>query len=140
MDIQKLKEDLIRDEGKVLYAYQDTLGYWTIGVGHLIDKRKGGGLPDAVVEMLLLHDIDEKIEACRKAFSWFDELDDARQRVIVNMAFNLGIDGLKKFKRMLSAIENKDYSEAARQMLDSVWAKQVGIRATRLANLMKYGV
>ena len=70
---------------------------------------------------------------------WARALSPERQAVLVNMAFNLGIAGLLAFKRMLAACERGEYAAAAREMLDSVWAKQVGARAVRLAEQMRTG-
>jgi len=116
---------LIEHEGEVLSAYQDSLGYWTIGVGHLIDKRHGGAIPQRISRLLLADDIAIKTAECRSAFDWFDGLDATRQDAIVNLAFNLGIDGLKGFKLMIGAIERQDWKQAAFELFNSLWANQV---------------
>ena len=69
----------------------------------------------------------------------FDTLSTNRQNVLVNMAFNLGIYGLLRFKKMLLAVEKQDWDEAANQMLDSRWSKQVGNRSKELADIMRQG-
>lgn len=132
-------EELRRDEGIVPSAYQDSLGYWTIGVGRLIDKRKGGRLRDEEIDFLLMNDIAEKEEELDAAIPWWRTLSDARQRVILNMCFNLGIKGLLGFKNTLAMVKAGDYDGAAAGMLSSKWAKQVGARATRLSEMMKEG-
>lgn len=137
---EKLRAQITRDEGKVSHAYQDSLGYWTIGVGHLIDERKGGSLPEFIVDTLLSHDIEKHQRELIAALPWFIELDPVRQAVLVNMAFNLGTVGLLKFANTLRAIRDGSYSGAAMHMLDSAWAQQVGIRAQRLATQMETGV
>lgn len=71
MNIFKLKDDLMRDEGNIRHAYQDSLGYWTIGVGHLIDRRRGGELSDAVIGMILHEDINSKIEELNEKLPWW---------------------------------------------------------------------
>lgn len=129
--------DLIRDEGEVLHAYKDSLGYWTIGVGRLIDGRKSGGITRAESRYLLANDIEGKIRALDEAIPWWKGLDDTRRRVLVNMAFNLGIAGLLGFRATLAAIKRGDYEQAAINMLDSKWSRQVGARAVRLAALMR---
>lgn len=139
MDKKQLTEELRRDEGVVPFAYQDHLGYWTIGVGRLIDKRKGGGLSDAEIDFLLSNDIDRFEKQIIDALPWYSKLDDVRQRVLVNMAFNLGIAGLLGFKNTLAMIERGDYAGAAKGMLNSKWAGQVGERAKRLATMMETG-
>lgn len=137
---EKLRAQLIRDEGKVPYAYQDSLGYWTIGVGHLVDKDKGGSLPDFIIDTLLEHDIEKHTKELIAALPWFIQLDPPRQGVLVNMAFNLGTAGLLKFANTLNAVREGSYSLAAQRMLDSKWATQVGPRATRLATQMETGI
>ena len=137
MNLLPLISELRRDEGVVAHAYQDSLGYWTIGVGHLIDKRKGGKMPDVIIDMLLRYDIDEKVAELNEKLPWWGFLDEPSQRVIVNMAFNLGVEGLLKFKDFMDALKDGDRNRAASEMLNSKWAEQVGARATRLAAVIK---
>lgn len=137
-DMDMLRE-LRRDEGVVPYAYQDSLGYWTIGVGRLIDKRKGGRLTDTEMDYLLGNDIMEKEAELDKALPWWRNMTAARQRVLLNMCFNLGLTKLLGFKNALKAMEAGDYQKAAAGMLDSLWARQVGQRAQRLATMMRNG-
>ena len=137
MNLLPLINELRRDEGVKDYAYQDSLGYWTIGVGHLIDKRKGGKMPDVIIDMLLRYDIDEKIAELNERLPWWGFLDESSQRVIVNMAFNLGVEGLLKFGKFMDALKDGDRNRAASEMLDSKWAEQVGARATRLATIIR---
>jgi len=137
-DLQLIKE-LRRDEGVIPHAYQDSLGYWTIGVGRLIDKRKGGKLTDEEIDYLLMNDIKECVEDLDKNLPWWRSLSDSRRRVLVNMRFNLGMAGLLGFKNTLKFIETGEYKRAAANMLLSKWAKQVGQRANRLAKMMEMG-
>ena len=137
MNLSPLIAELRRDEGVVEHAYQDSLGYWTIGVGHLIDKRKGGRISDVVIDMLLKLDIDEKIAELNEKLPWWGFLDEPSQRVLVNMAFNLGVGGLLKFEKFMDALKDGDRDRAALEMLSSTWAKQVGARATRLASVIR---
>lgn len=139
MDKNKLTKELRRDEGVVPHAYQDHLGYLTIGVGRLIDKRKGGGLSDDEIDYLLSNDINRFEKQVIDALPWYGKLDDVRQRVLVNMAFNMGIAGLLGFKNTLAMIERGDYAGAAKGMLASKWATQVGDRAKRLSKMMETG-
>jgi len=133
-----LKDLLIKHEGEILHAYLDSEGYLTIGVGHLIDKRRGGGIPHDIAILLLDMDIATHTAEARQ-FPWFDTLDPVRQDVVINMIFNLGVNGFKGFKKMILALEFGDYQEAAAQMLDSKWANQVGNRAVELAEMMRTG-
>lgn len=137
--------DLVRDEGEVLHAYADSLGYLTIGVGRLIDQRRGGGITHDEAMHLLRNDV-AKVEAqLDAALPWWIGLSDARRRALINMAFNLGIGsrqppkGLLAFQNTLAAIKARDYEAAARGMLASRWAEQVGARARRLAEMMRVG-
>lgn len=138
---QELTRQLRGDEGVEPHAYQDHLGFWTIGVGRLIDKRKSGsGLRPSEIDMLLQNDIDDRIEALTRRLQWFQDLDDARRGALLNMSFQLGVDGLLGFKNTLRMIERGDYSAAAEGMLNSLWARQTPERAARMAQQMKTGV
>lgn len=132
-------EQLLRDEGEVLHAYRDGEGYWTIGVGHLIDKRRGGGISQRISRLIL----EEDVESCKwevhVRFPWFNGLNLARQGVMLNMAFNLGIAGLSGFHNFLSCMGAGDWEGAAQEMLRSKWAAQVGERAERLAAQVRSG-
>lgn len=134
-----LKDQLIRDEGKVRYAYQDSEGYWTIGVGRLIDKRKGGGLSDNEISYLLDNDIKRVIPSVDAEWPWLSDVDEVRRSVVYNMAFSLGIEGVAGFKKFLKHLQAHDYELASYEMLDSKWEKQVGDRATRLSRQMRTG-
>ena len=134
-----LKQQLIRDEGSVSHAYEDSLGFTTIGVGRLIDARRGGGLSDSEIGYLLSNDIEEKTAQVLAALPWASKLSETRRAVLINMAFQLGINGLLKFKRALGSIEDGQYSEAAMEMLDSLWAQQTPERAKRLSKQMTTG-
>jgi lysozyme len=132
-----LKSQLLREEGAESCAYQDSLGYWTIGVGRLIDSRKGGGLSNDEIDFLLENDIKAKTRDVLLALPWVPRLSEPRQAVLIGMAFQMGIGGLLKFKRMLGSVEDGQYGEAAVEMLDSAWAKQTFGRATRMAKQME---
>jgi len=135
----RLEEQLIRHEGIVLHAYQDSEGYWTIGIGRLIDKRKGGG----ITKKEALYLLDNDIEACKKDLieflPWTCNLDPVRFDVLMNMCFNLGIGGLLKFTNTLELIKQGYYDKASAAMLKSKWAEQVKSRALELANQMLSG-
>lgn len=130
---------LTRHEGVVPYAYQDSLGYWTIGVGILIDKRKGGKLYPEEIEFILDNRVRKLASELMVAIPWMKQLDKVRQYVLLNMAFNLGVGGLLKFKNTLEMVRTGNYSGAAKGMLASLWAKQVKGRATELAKMMETG-
>lgn len=134
---ERLKQELLRDEGKVNHAYKDSLGYWTIGIGRLIDKRKGGQLTDEECLYLLNNDIDRKAKELYKALPWLKNQPEEIQRALMNMAFQLGVGGLLKFKRTLGLIKDLRYNDAADNALKSLWARQTPNRAKRVTNLIR---
>ena len=155
-NMTELLDQLVEHEGLELMPYEDSLGINTIGIGrNLVDR----GISDLeLVQMgkdmssvyewgitkeqaYYLAENDIKIvemEIC-KAHPCVVELDEVRQRVIIDMAFNIGVPRLKKFKKMWQAIHDKDFASAKTEMLDSRWSKQVGNRAVRLSNAMETG-
>ena len=136
--MSKLIEMIKEHEGVVPHAYQDSRGYWTIGVGRLIDEKLGGGLSDGEIDYLLANDI----KRCRKEaeeYSWFNKLNEPRQAVILSMLFNLGKPNFDKFKNMQAAMEEGDHMTASNEMLDSLWAGQVGRRAIEMSEMMQSG-
>lgn len=134
---QKLKQLLIQHEGKVSHAYQDHLGFWTIGVGRLIDSRKGGGLSEQEIDMLLENDIDWVIVQLRYTIPSWEELPERVQIALASMAFQMGVRGLFGFRRMLAHIDDKNWTEAAREALNSKWATQTPSRASEIAELIR---
>jgi lysozyme len=138
-----MRSELVRqlkgDEGVRESAYKDHLGYLTIGVGRLIDERKGGKLRPDEITYLLNNDIDDRIEALTRALPWFQDLDDARRGVLLNMAFQLGTQGLLRFERTLGLVRDGKYEEAADAMLLSRWAEQTPKRAKRMSEQMRDG-
>ena len=129
--IEALRAQLIDHEGVRLHAYQDSLGFWTIGIGRLIDKRRGGGISHDEALFLLDNDIAETIGELRAALPWFLREDEIRQRAMIDLAFNLGVPGLLKFRNTLAAWERNDYAAAARGLEKSLWYRQVGRRGPR---------
>ena len=138
MDLTKLMEQLIEHEGLKLFPYRCTSGRLSIGVGRNLNDR---GITREEAMAMLQHDIDECAADCVLIVgqSVWDKLSDARQRVLVDMRFNLGPKGLRSFARTLGAISQERYGDAAAHMLESKWARQVGVRATRLAKMMRDG-
>ena len=123
------------------FPYRDSVGKLTIGYGRNLDDR---GLSPAEANQLLAHDIDDAHAQLTAAFPWFSHLDDVRQRVVANLAFNMGLGdshtGLLSFTRTLALIEHGEYAEASREMVRSQWAAQVGHRAVVLAEMLRTGV
>ena len=140
MNIDQLREQLKIDEGVKYEIYNDHLGYPTCGIGHLIvegDEEHGKPIGTEVsvdrVNELFDQDVAKFVEETKKVFPDLESLPEEVQQVAVNMCFNLGEPRLSQFKKFIAAINEKDYKEAAHQMLDSRWANQVGERAKRLA-------
>lgn len=134
-----LKTQLREFEGVVPHAYQDHLGYWTIGVGRLIDKRKGGHLTDDEIDYLLENDIRRKTAEVHNALPWVKAMNEPRQAVVIGMAFQMGLKGLLGFTGTLAAMRDERYSDAAEGMRQSKWAQQTPQRVRRLAHQMETG-
>ncbi len=120
-------------EGVRSKPYRDTVGKLTIGVGRNLDDR---GLSPEEIDFLLSNDIDDHWVELLTALPWVTRLSPTRQIVLLDMAFNLGVPGLLKFAHTLDSIKSGDYALAAKQMLQSKWARQVGPRARRLSQMM----
>jgi len=133
-----LIDDLKRDEGLRLEAYQDTRGVWTIGYGHTPAVEGAGWTPEAAA-IQLQADLDVVLARLDRELSWWRTLDDVRQDALANMAFNLGVGGLLNFHHMLEALEARDWHTASAQMLLSEWAAEVEDRAERLAFMIRTG-
>ena len=134
MDMDKLMDELIRDEGLRLKVYLDSEGIETIGVGRNLQK----GITRDEAMLLLNNDIRYAIQEAM-TFPWYEKLTEQRKRVIVNMIFNLGLTRFSGFKNTIRYLEMGDYEAASEEMLDSKWARQVGVRATRLSDMMRNG-
>ncbi|WP_321402677.1 glycoside hydrolase family protein [Maridesulfovibrio sp.] len=133
---ERFKEQIIKHEGLKLTPYRCTAGKITIGVGRNLDDN---GITRGEAMMMLNHDIEACEGQLYVSMPWVFQLSDPRRAVLLNMCFNLGFNGLCKFKNMLSACESGDYELAASEMLDSKWAKQVGQRADELTLQMETG-
>lgn len=128
-----LKAMLIKHEGKRSKVYTDSVGIQTIGVGRNLEDV---GLSEDEIMYLLENDIKRVLNDCWHHLPWFGDLSQERQYVIIDMVFNLGIHGFLKFKKLIAAIEKEHWQEAAREMINSQWAVQVGQRAAELAAIM----
>lgn len=140
MEPDTLVEDLIRDEGVRNKPYKDSVGKTTIGVGRNLDDV---GLSDDEVEYLLRNDIARTRADLEHHLPWVKNLDIVRYNVLMNMAFNMGADtpgkGLLSFRNTLRYVRNGEWEKAAQGILNSKYAKQVGVRADRLAAKMREG-
>ena len=152
-----LLEELVKHEGLRLQVYQDTLGIDTIGIGRnlkdrgiskeeldeldipTIDHVYEYGITEADAMLLAENDVQIVEEELLRAHPCVEDLDAVRQLVLVDMAFNMGVPRLCKFKKMWNAIHEKKFDAAAKEMLDSRWANQVKSRSVKLANAMHNG-
>jgi lysozyme len=149
--MSKLLEQLKRHEGFRQHVYKDTMGFDTIGYGYCLPKNplkltdneiniyRREGIKESVASYILQRCIDELRKTLLVKIEGFADLDDVRQDVLINMALNLGVSGLMKFRNTLTAIKHGEYKMASLEMLDSVWAKQVKGRANELALQMRNG-
>lgn len=124
-----LLEQLIKHEGFSAYPYLCPAGKTTIGYGFNIEA----GITERLAKIILQEQIRETAETLKNKYSWWSSLSHVRQDVLINMAFNLGIHGLDKFKRMLYAISINNHPDVVKEMLSSKWASQVKERAQELA-------
>ena len=154
---QDLIDKLVVSEGLRLQVYKDTLGIDTVGIGRNLEDRGitkeeldwmdiptidhvyEWGITEADAVYLATNDVQIVEEELVRAHPCVDRLDSVRQLILVDMAFNMGVPRLCKFKKMWAAVEAEDFPTAAKEMLDSRWAKQVKGRATKLANAMHNG-
>lgn len=137
----EIEQDLENEEGKVRYAYKDSKGIWTIGVGFNIDKDHNGGLDDTEISFILQHRIDKASAAVLKRFPFLVTLDDTRHDIIVQMAYQMGVDGLAAFIHFMEAVSQHNWVVASKEMMDSKWAKvDSPARAARLSKRMLTGV
>ncbi len=141
MNIERLKKQIIQHEGLRYKAYKDTLDNWTIGVGHLIklpdeEYLLHGTLKEYEVMQIFDTDLNQAIDDARK-FVDENSINDIAFEIIVDMAFNLGLPKLSKFKRLKQALIDNDYVQASEEMLASLWARQLPNRSKTLADKMR---
>lgn len=136
-DLAVVKAQLERDEGRRHVPYEDSRGVLTVGIGRNLRARP---FRDDEIDLMFQNDLDEAEAAIAAAVPFFEELDPVRQRVLINMTFNMGANGVLQFHDMLQALSRQQFDAAADAMLVSRWATQVGPRAQRLAEMMRSGV
>ena len=144
MDINKLREELERDEGVKYEVYNDHLGFPTFGIGHLIidsDPEYGAVIGTEVrdyrVKEAFEEDVQNVLTDCEKLYVQWEHLPEEVQLIIANMMFNMGRTRLSKFKGMKAGVDSRDWNKAADEMVDSRWYKQVTNRADRLVERMR---
>jgi lysozyme len=127
-----LSQELRQDEGVRPYAYQDSEGYWTIGVGRLIDQRRGGRLSDEEINLLLNNDLQKCLLDIQNE-PWYLSLNnDIQRQGILNMRFQLGSAGIRTFKTSLGLIAQGKFKEAGANLRLSNWFKETPERAERV--------
>lgn len=137
MNHDELKKQLVRHEGMRLKPYKDSVGKLTIGIGRNLDDV---GISTAEALLMCDNDIARVMAHLDRALPWWRNLDgDKRRQALANMCFNLGIGRLLEFEKALEAMRTGNWAAAAREMLDSKWASQVGNRATELSDMMRKG-
>ena len=134
MDLKKLKQMLIKHEGKKLWPYKCTAGKLTIGIGHNLDAK---GISNAVADLMYEEDIMEVINDLHKIFENFNDLPEQIQLVLANMRFQLGDLGFRKFNKLIKSVERKDWKEMKINMANSLWYKQTNNRAKELIGLVE---
>jgi lysozyme len=133
---ERLMRQLIRYEGKRNRMYADSEGVATIGIGHNLQSKS---ISDAAVAQIFTDDVNDVERDVERELPWVAALSLPRQAVMYDMTFNLGIEGLLEFHATLDAIQAERWEDAARHMLASKWARQVGRRAEELADQMRSG-
>ena len=134
MLIHSIEDQLILHEGLRLKPYRCTEGKLTIGVGRNLDDR---GINKA--EALYMLDTDINLVKGALGYQWYHDMDPVRKKVIIDMVFNLGLNGFLQFQKTIKALQTGDYLTASKEMLDSKWANQVGSRAVRLSKMLMTG-
>lgn len=133
--MHSIEDQLILHEGLRLKPYRCTAGKLTIGVGRNLEDK---GISHHEALFLLRNDIAE-VTSQLEQFDWFRTLGPVRRKVLIDMCFNLGIQGLLGFQKMIEALKRADYGRAADEMVNSRWYGQVGERGRRLERMMRTG-
>ena len=135
----QLRRQLTSDEGRRASMYFDSLGFASIGIGKLIDARKGGRLTETEIDFIF----DDSVESAERDLyamgKWIAELDDVRLGALINMTFQMGPAGVMRFHKMIAALKAKDWQRAHDEALDSDWARQTPLRAQRMAKQLLIG-
>ena len=130
--IDELTSLIARHEGKVLTMYTDTVGVPTIGYGHNLNEP----ISEAVALQILSDDVSIAVNELDDRMDWWRDLPHPAQLVLASMVFNLGWPRFSRFKKMIAALEDRDYDQAAAEMEDSLWFQQIKSRGDELKQLM----
>lgn len=132
---ESLRKMLIRHEGFKSKPYTDSRGIPTLGVG----RNLSCGLSDDEIMLMLNNDINRTTAFLAETYCWFESLNAPRQMALIDMAFNLGCKGFSGFKNMIKYIERQEWDRASNEILDSLYANQVGDRAKEIAEILRTG-
>ena len=132
--MKSLLESIKKHEGFVEHVYDDSLGIPTIGYGFAI---KDLILDEDIAEDILMRKLERLRRNANSRFKWLEDMPVVIQEVILNMCYQLGVTGVSKFRKAISAFQEGDWDEAANEMLDSLWARQTPNRATELSNIVR---
>ena len=142
--IEQIKEDLVKHEGYVTEIYLCSEGYPTFGIGHMVTEDDmehtwpvGTPVTDERILQVFHDDCNAACTDASALFLNFSSHPENVQRVLVNMSFNLGRSRLGKFKNMITAVNEGNYSKAADEMVDSKWYRQVKRRGEELVEIMR---
>lgn len=139
------------DEGCKLTLYKDTMGYWTVGIGHLVTKNPskdfaisilgGETISQFTAELMFNADVNKAISAIQKSDlnRVYNSLDDTRKMALVNMVFQMGAAGVAGFKNSLRLLEQKQWKQAAINLAQSKWYRQTPNRAKRVISVFETG-
>ena len=132
--MKSLLESIKKHEGFVEHVYDDSLGIPTIGYGFAI---KDLVLDEDIAEDILIRKLERLKRNANSRFRWLEDMPVVVQEVILNMCYQLGVTGVSKFRKAISALQEGDWDEAANEMLDSLWARQTPNRATELSDIVR---
>jgi lysozyme len=135
MNVDKVRQLIERHEGRRNVSYKDSLGFPTIGIGHLLSRP----ISDAAVNQIFEDDLKDHAADLFKSLPWAKDLDEARQGALIDMAFNLGINGLLGFKNTLAAMQAGNWEAAALGLEQSKWYGQVKTRGPRIVAMFRTG-
>ena len=132
--MKDLLEKIKHHEGFVEHVYDDSLGIPTIGYGFAI---KDLVLDEDIAEEILIRKLEKLKRNANARFQWLEDMPQEVQAVVLNMCYQLGVTGVSKFRKAISALQEGDWDEAANEMLDSLWARQTPNRATELSDIVR---
>ncbi len=139
MDDARLIDTITAHEGYRQFYYADSVGLTTVAIGRCLDSKRGKGILMHEAMYLLQNDIDD-CKAKLQVFPWYIILNPVRQGALIELVFNLGINGLLSFKNMIASLSKSDFKAAVKELLNSLWAKQVGpLRSSNIAYRLEYG-